>query len=101
MKITKLNGRYNANKKWGFTYSVTFAGFEWRKFYAVKAQAEKMFGNSIEMKKSFLWRDDIALLRLAPWAYHYERTSKPMFVYFRTEEQMEQCLVMFALTNTI
>ena len=101
MRITKLNGRFNANKKWGFTYSITFNGFDWKKFYAFKAQAKSMFGDSIEMKKSFLWRADIALLTSSPWAYHYDKTSKPMIVYFRNKTEMEQCMMMFALTNTV
>lgn len=101
MKITKLNGRYNANKKWGYTYSVTFSGLEWKKFYALKAQAKGMFGDSVELVRHYMWRADAEILKVAPWAYHYEKTSKPMFVYFRTEEQMEQCLMMFALSNTL
>lgn len=99
MKITKLNGRYTANRRWGYTYSVTFGAFEWKDFCAVKGKATAMLGNSTEMRKSFLWRDDINLLQTALWAYHYITTLKPMFIYFRNEDDMNQVLMMYALTK--
>lgn len=99
MRVTKLNGRFNANKKWGYTYSITFNGFDWKRFYAFKSQAKAMFGDSTEMVRHYMWRDDAALLRTAPWAFHYEKSSKPMMVYFRNKTDMEQCVMMFALTS--
>ena len=101
MKITKLNGRYNANKRWGYTYSITFNGFDWKKFYAFKAQAKSMFGDSVEVVRHYMWKTDAELLKSAPWAFHYEKSSKPMIVYFRDKTEMDQCMMMFALTNTV
>lgn len=99
MKITKLNNRYNACKKWGFTYSVTFQGFEWNSYYAFKRKTTELFNDSKEIKKSFMWKDDIDFLRVAPWACHYDKSSKPMIIYFRNEVDMNQVIMMFALSK--
>lgn len=99
MRITKLNKRYNANKKWGYNYSITFNSFDWKKFYAFKAQAKAMFGDSAEIVRPYMWKDDAEFLRSAAWAYHYDKISKPMIVYFRDKTDMEQCIMMYALVN--
>lgn len=99
MKTKRLDGRFRANKRWGYTWQVKFVGIEWRKYFAFNAQAKSMFGDSKELFPSFLWRDSIQLLETAPWAYHYDKSSKPSYVYFRTKTDMEQCLMMFALTG--
>lgn len=100
MKTKRLDGRYRANKRWGYTWQVEFAGYEWRKYFDFKAQAKSIFDASEELFPSFMWRDRVQLLETAPWAYHYDRSHKPSYVYFRTKDQMTQCLMMFALTNT-
>ena len=99
MQKKKLYGRFRANKRWGYTWQVKFVGREWQKFYAFKAQVKSMFGDSEELFPSFLWRDRVQRLETAPWAYHWDRSHKPSYVYFRTEDQMTQCLMMFALTG--
>jgi hypothetical protein len=101
MKTYKLDHRYNAQKKWGFTYSVEFSDREWQAFYAMKAVAEQLFGTSTETVWTYTWRRDAEILRSAPWAYHYRRTNKPTFVYFRTEDEMSQALMMYALTARV
>ena len=99
MKIKRLDGRFRANKRWGYTWQVEFSGYEWRKYFDFKAQAKSMFDASEELFPSFMWRDRVQLLETAPWAYHYDRSHKPSYVYFRTEDHMTQCLMMFALTG--
>jgi hypothetical protein len=98
MKTYKLNHRYNAQKKWGFTYSVEFSDREWQRFYALKSIADKLFGDSTETVMRYVWRVDAELLKSAPWAYHYDRMNKPTFVYFRTQDDMERALLLLALT---
>lgn len=100
MKITKLNRRYGANKKYGYEWQVELGGVEWKKYFALKDQARGIFGHSCETVRHFMWREDIDILKSAPYAYHYEHSRKPMFVYFRTKTDMEQCIMMFALTWT-
>lgn len=102
MKVTKLNGRYKVYKEWGYTYSVTFNGFggRWKQFYAFKAQAQAMFGDGGgEVKRKWMWREQLEQLKTAKWSHHYDKTSKPMIVYFRDKTEMEQCVMMFALMN--
>ena len=101
MKTKRLDGRYSACKQWGYTWQVEFRGFDWKKFYAFKAQAKSMFEDSVNISKPFLWRDEASVLKFAPWASSFVKSSKPMFVYFRTEDQMNQCIMMFALTGQI
>lgn len=100
MKITKLNRRYTANKKWGFAYSVTFPGHAWRKYFAFNSIAQDMFGPSTDIGRTFIWREQADILRNGPWAYKYVRSREDTNVYFRTEEAMNQVVMMFALTNT-
>jgi hypothetical protein len=102
MKITKLNGRYKAHKQWGFGYSVAFDPRAWKKYYAFITQLNSMFGKSREIPNfKFIWREDVAFLKQVPWAYSYIafNDKKPKMIYFRTEEQMNQAIVMFALSN--
>jgi len=97
MKITKLDLRYTANKRWGYRYSVTFRSYDWRKFFAFKSRAHDMFGPSEDIGRTFIWREQADILRSSPWAYKYVKSSEDSNVYFRTEDQMSQCLMMFAL----
>ena len=60
-----------------------------------------MFGDSVEVVRHYMWKTDAELLKSAPWAFHYEKSSKPMIVYFRDKTEMDQCMMMFALTNTV
>lgn len=99
MKITKLDLRYTANKRWGYNYSVTFRGRDWRKYFAFKEQAQAMFGPSTDIGRTFIWREQADILRNGPWAYKYVKSSVDSNVYFRTEEAMNQVIMMFALTN--
>ena len=100
MKITKLNRRYNANKKWGYEWQVQIPSIHWRKYFAIKSQAQNMFGPSEDTVRHYMWRERMQILQSAAWAFHYDKSSKPSYVYFRTEDHMTQCLMMFALTNT-
>jgi len=99
MKITKLDGRYTANRRWGFAYSVTFPGHAWKKYYALKSQAEKMHGSTIDIGRRYIWRDEATKLTSSPWAYKYTRSREDSFVYFRTEEVMDQTIMMYGLTR--
>lgn len=58
-----------------------------------------MFGPSEEAVRHFMWRDRMQILQSAPWAFHYDKSNKPTYIYFRTREDMDQCLMMWALTN--
>jgi hypothetical protein len=100
MKITKLDGRYAANKRWGYRYSVTFRSYAWKKYFAFKSRAQDMFGPSTDIGRTFIWREQADILRTGPWAYKYVKSSEDTYVYFRTEEAMNQVIMMFALTNT-
>jgi hypothetical protein len=100
MKITRLDLRYTANKKWGYNYSVTFRGREWRKYFAFSSLAKNMLGLSTDIGRTFIWREQADILRTGPWAYKYVRSSEDTYVYFRTEEAMNQVIMMFALTNS-
>jgi hypothetical protein len=100
MKITKLDGRYTANRRWGFAYSVEFPSRDWKKYYALKSQTEKMYGPSVETSRKYLWRDDVETLKTSPWAYKYTRSKDPSFIYFRTEEALNHAVMLYALTIT-
>lgn len=100
MKITKINRRYGACKKYGYEWQVEFNGVEWKKYFALKDQARGIFGHSRETVRPYMWYEDVTFLKSAPYAYRYENSRKPMFVYFRTKTDLEQCIMMFALTNT-
>ena len=100
MKITKLDLRYTANKRWGYNYSVTFRGRDWKKYFDFKSQAEKMFGPSTDISRTFIWREQADILRNGPWAYKYVKSSVDSNVYFRTEDAMNQVVMMYALTNS-
>ena len=101
MRTVKLNGRYNAYRKYGYKYSLELHANEWRKYFDLKKVVENMFGPSVEMVRryGYMWKDDVALLKTAPWAYHYEVSRKPTFIYFREERDLEQAVMMWALTN--
>lgn len=99
MKIKRLDGRYSARKNYGYEWQVEFRGAEWKKYFSLKAHANTMFGASDETVRHYTWREVAALLKSAPWAYHYEKSYRPMFVYFRTKTEMEQCVMMFVLTQ--
>jgi hypothetical protein len=99
MKITKLDLRYTANKRWGYNYSVTFRSRDWKKYFAFKEQAQAMFGPSTDIGRTFIWREQADILRTGPWAYKYVKSSVDSNVYFRTEYTMNQVIMMFALTN--
>jgi len=98
MKITKLDLRYTANKKWGYNYSVTFRSHEWRKYFAFSSLVKNMFGLSTDIGRTFIWREQADILRNGPWAYKYVKSSEDSNVYFRTEDDMNQVVMMFALT---
>ena len=98
MKITQLDLRYTANKRWGYRYSVTFPSRHWKKYFAFKSRAQDMFGPSVDIGRRFLWRDDVATLKTGQWAYKYVKSSEDSNVYFRTEDAMNQAIMMFALT---
>ena len=100
MKITKLDGRYTAKSRWGYQYSVTLPAHQWKKYFALKEKAHDMFGPSVDLSRRFLFKDDVHTLRTAPWAYKYTRSRDESFVYFRTEDAMNQCVMMYALTIT-
>jgi len=99
MKIIKLDLRYTDNKRWGYNYSVTFRSRDWRKYFAFKEQAHAMFGPSTDIGRTFIWREQADILRTGPWAYKYVKSSEDTNVYFRTEDAMNQVIMMFALTN--
>lgn len=101
MKIKRMDNRFRACKDWGYMYQVTFASHQWREFYALKAQAKSIFDESTEIFPNWMWREHRLLLRTAPWAYHYDISRKPGYMYFRTEEHMSQCLMMLALTKQV
>jgi hypothetical protein len=98
MKITKLDLRYTANKRWGYRYSVTFRSRDWRKYFAFKSRAQDMFGPSEDIGRTFIWREQADILRTSPWAYKYVKSTVDSNVYFRTEDDMNQVVMMFALT---
>ena len=98
MKTYKLNHRYNAQKKWGFTHTVEFSEREWKRFYSLKSVAVKLFGDSTETVMRYMWRVDAELLKSAPWGYHYDRSHKPTYIYFRAKDDMERALLLLALT---
>jgi hypothetical protein len=98
MKITQLDLRYTANKRWGYRYSVTFRSRDWRKYFAFKSRAHDMFGPSVDIGRRFLWRDDVSTLKTSTWAYKYVKSTVDSNVYFRTEDDMNQVVMMFALT---
>lgn len=99
MRQIKLDGRYKAYKLYGYKHCLAIPATEWRNYYAVKTLAVRMFGDSTEMFRNFIWREDQALLRVAAWAYHYKNTRKTTYIYFREAEHMQHTLVMYALTN--
>ena len=99
MKRAKLDGRYTANRRWGYNYSVTIPSWNWNDYYKAKKIAVDMFGTSHDVKRRYIFRDDQERLLTAEWAFHYEKTSKPTVIYFRNEKYMEQVLMMFALTK--
>jgi hypothetical protein len=98
MKITRLDLRYTANKRWGYRYSVTFRSRDWRKYFAFKSRAQDMFGPSEDIGRTFIWREQADILRTSPWAYKYVKSTVDSNVYFRTEDDMNQVVMMFALT---
>ena len=101
MRTVRLNGRYNAYRKYGYKYSLEIPPHEWRKYFAIRTVAENMFGPSVEIvrRHGYMWKDNVALLKTAPWAYHYEVSRKPTFIYFREEQDLEQAVMLWALTN--
>ena len=99
MKMTKLDNRYKAKSKWGYSYSVTFRSYDWKKYFAFKTVAHNMFGASRDISQRFMFRDDVATLKEAVWAYRYIRSRDDSTVYFRNEDQMNQVVMMYALTN--
>ena len=98
MKMTKLDRRYTANNRWGYHYSVTLPAHQWKKYFAFKEKAHDMFGPSVDLGRRFLFKEDAQTLRTAPWAYKYTRSRDESFVYFCTESDMNQCIMMYALT---
>jgi len=98
MRITKLDLRYTANKRWGYRYSVTFRSRDWRKYFAFKSRAHDMFGPSEDIGRTFIWREQADILRSSPWAHKYVKSTVDSNVYFRTEDDMNQVVMMFALT---
>jgi len=100
MKITKLDGRYTANRRWGFAYSVEFPANAWKKYFALKKQAHDLYGPSIDIGRKYIWRDEADILRSGPWAYKYVKSSADTNIYFRKEDDMNQAVMMYALTNT-
>jgi hypothetical protein len=98
MQTKKLDGRYTANKRWGYNYSVTFRGRDWRKYFAFSSLAKNMLGLSTDIGRTFIWREQADILRTGPWAYKYVKSSEDSNVYFRTEDDMNQVVMMFALT---
>jgi len=99
MKTMKLDRRYAARGRYGYEYAVNFRSMEWKRYFALKSVAVKFYGDSHDIKRTFIWREQKELLLTAPWAYHYDKSSKPTFVYFRTKEDMERALMLFALTG--
>lgn len=99
MKITKLDGRFTANKKWGYNYSVTFRARDWRKYFAFKGKTQELFGPSTDMCRAFIWREQAGILRSGPWAYKYVKSNADTNIYFRTEDDMNQAIMMYGLTN--
>ena len=95
----KLDNRYAACSRYGFRYAVNFLGMEWKRYFDLKEVAVKFYGQSGEVKRNVLWREHKERLRTAPWAYHYDRSSKPTFVYFRTKEDLDKVMLLFALTK--
>ena len=72
---------------------------EWKRYFELKEVAVKFYGPGTETNRKFLWREQKELLLTAPWAYHYDRSSKPTFVYFRTKEDLDKAMLLFALTK--
>ena len=58
-----------------------------------------MFGESAEVGPRIMWRDDRALLGTAPWAQLYKNIRKTTHIYFREEKDLEQVVMVWALTN--
>ena len=58
-----------------------------------------MFGESVDIAQRFMWRDDANTLKSAPWAYHYKNIRKTTYIYFREEQDLEQVIMLWALTN--
>ena len=100
MKITKLDGRFTANKKWGYKYAVTFRSRDWKKYFAFKGKTQDLFGPSSDIGRRYIWRDEAAALKSGPWAYKYVKSSVDTNVYFRNEDDMNQVMMMYALTYT-
>jgi hypothetical protein len=98
MRITKLDLRYTANKRWGYCYSVTFRSYDWKKYFAFSSLAKNMLGLSTDIGRTFIWREQADILRNGPWAYKYVKSTVDSNVYFRTEDDMNQVVMMFALT---
>jgi len=101
MKITKLDGRFTANRRWGYQYAVTFLASQWKKYFEFKRKAEEILGPGLNSGLKFYFRDDSVLLKSNTWAYKYVKISKETAVYFRTEEDMNQVVLMYALTATV
>jgi len=99
MKITKLDGRYKAKSRWGYLYCVTLPSLAWKKYFALKGQAESMYGPSVDLGRRFFFKDDAQTLRTAEWAYKYTRSKDPSFIYFRTEAAMNHAVMLYALTS--
>ena len=98
MKTVKLDNRYNAYRKYGYKYCLTICTSEWRKYFDIKKVAVNMFGESVDMSRQYLWRDDVAKLNSAPWSWHYGNMRKPTHIYFREEQDLEQVVMLWALT---
>ena len=98
MRTVKLDNRYNAHRKYGYKYCLMLCSTEWRKYFDIKKVAVNMFGESAEVGPRIMWRDDRALLGTAPWAYHYKNIRKTTHIYFREEQDLEQVVMLWALT---
>lgn len=98
MKTRRLDGRFKANQKWGYLYRIEFGARDWQKYFQMKKQASSMLGESEDTTR-YLWRASMQMLKTAPWAYQFDRSHKPSYIYFRTEKDMEQCLMMWILSG--
>lgn len=100
MKITKIDKRYLANKRYGYNFAVAFHHFDFNAYYGLKKVAHSMFGDSRNITNRWAFKEDIVRLKTGAWAYRWIRSGKPMELYFRDESEMNQVVMMYALTKS-